>query len=144
MDRYFSHRPTFTSCNLLIRNNDTEKINFKRDQLSLFNRCTRFPRLSMPACCQTPIDRSRQWIISRAFFLLSSLSLSLVTRAKNSCNTIDLCPRIYPSPKISSRFIIFEQCEARKMVRDKLRHVDNEENGEAVSRRFYRFYSWHE
>lgn len=97
---------------------------------------TRFPRLPMPACCQTPIDRSRQWIISRAFFLLSfyqPLPLSLVTRAKNSCNVwnwfmpTDLSPS--PLPKISSRFIIFEQCGPRKMVRDKLRHVDNEENG---------------
>lgn len=115
MDRYFSHWPTFTSCNLLVRNNDTGKINFNRDQLILLHPCTSttsYMFISLRACRQTrsisqsidlPMDHPPAPFIT-------SLSLSLVTRARKiSCSGL-IYAHGHPSPKISFRFIIFEQC----------------------------------
>lgn len=111
MDRYFSHWPTFTSCNLLVRNNDTGKINFNRDQLILFIRDNILhvylsARVS-PNPLDFPIDRLANGSSSRSFYYLS---LSLVTRARKiSCSGL-IYAHGHPSPKISFRFIIFEQC----------------------------------
>lgn len=132
MDRYFSHWPTFTSCNLLVRNNDTGKINFNRDQLILFIRVHRQHPTCLSLCARVakparfPNRSTCQWIILP--LLLLPLAFARNESAENFMFGIDLCPRTsLPENFVSLHY--FRTMRTRKTIRDKLRHVDNEENG---------------
>lgn len=74
-----------------------------------------------------PIDRPANGSSSRSFYY-EPLAFARNESAENFVFGIDLCPRTsLPENFVSLHY--FRTMRTRKTIRDKLRHVDNEENG---------------